>query len=207
MPPTLLGRRWPANSIVWSTDGALLAVIAPHGVDIREGEKLEQVQPDTSLLQGLPCIAASFHGARLLSCIATEICCSMQVAHLDLPNVVAVAFSPKSTYLTTFQRPQPAAGNTEKNLKVTLSPPNCHFHKVWLPCPKNSGVESNIAFSNQVQSCVEVGDVDQCSFLKASCVPHVPAAGLALEEEGCSHAAIPEELQQGHMASHLLHRG
>ena len=47
---------------------------------------------------------------------------NVQVAQLDLSNVVAVAFSPKSTYLTTFQRPQPSAGNTEKNLKV-LSPP------------------------------------------------------------------------------------
>lgn len=51
----------------------------------------------------------------------------MQVAHLDLPNIVAVAFSPKSTYLTTFQRPQPGAGNTEKNLKVDLRLLSCHL--------------------------------------------------------------------------------
>lgn len=50
-----------------------------------------------------------------------------QVAKLDLPNVVAVAFSPKSTYLTTFQRPQPSAGNTEKNLKVRSLLLSCHL--------------------------------------------------------------------------------
>jgi hypothetical protein len=44
----------------------------------------------------------------------------MQVAFLDLPGVAAVAFSPKNTYLTTFQRPQPGAGNAEKNLKVLI---------------------------------------------------------------------------------------
>lgn len=46
--------------------------------------------------------------------------CYMQVAFLDLPGVAAVAFSPKNTYLTTFQRPQPGAGNAEKNLKVVI---------------------------------------------------------------------------------------
>ena len=43
-----------------------------------------------------------------------------QAALLNLPNIVAIAFSPKNTYLTTFQRPQPGAGNAEKNLKVTF---------------------------------------------------------------------------------------
>ena len=42
----------------------------------------------------------------------------MQVAVIDAPNPVAAAFSPKNTYLTVFQRPQPGAGNAEKNLKV-----------------------------------------------------------------------------------------
>ena len=42
-----------------------------------------------------------------------------QAALLNLPNIVAIAFSPKNTYLITFQRPQPGAGNAEKNLKVT----------------------------------------------------------------------------------------
>ncbi|BDA46939.1 Eukaryotic translation initiation factor 2A [Coccomyxa sp. Obi] len=41
-----------------------------------------------------------------------------QVAALELPMVVAVCFSPKNTYLTTFQRPPPGSGNAEKNLKV-----------------------------------------------------------------------------------------
>ena len=44
---------------------------------------------------------------------------ALQAAPLNLPNIVAIAFSPKNTYLTTFQRPQPGAGNAEKNLKVT----------------------------------------------------------------------------------------
>ena len=150
MPNTRLSRRWPANSIVWSTDGALLAVIAPHGVDIREGEKLEQVQPDTSSLSkfALHCCLPSC-GARLLPCIAIEICCNMQVAHLDLPNVVAVAFSPKSTYLTTFQRPQPAAGNTEKNLKVPS--PRCTATPTTAGCPAlgRPGIDGYIVFSNK----------------------------------------------------------
>ncbi|KAK9918766.1 hypothetical protein WJX75_006714 [Coccomyxa subellipsoidea] len=41
-----------------------------------------------------------------------------QVAALDLPSVVAVSFSPKNTYLNTFQRPPQGSGNAEKNLKV-----------------------------------------------------------------------------------------
>ena len=39
---------------------------------------------------------------------------------LKLPQIVAVAFSPNSTYLQTFQRPQKDAGNADKNLKVAI---------------------------------------------------------------------------------------
>lgn len=42
-------------------------------------------------------------------------------AKLDIPELHAVAFSPKSTYLITFQRPNKEAGNADKNLKVRLS--------------------------------------------------------------------------------------
>ena len=33
------------------------------------------------------------------------------------------------------------------------------------------------------------------------------ATGVGVEEKDSSHAAVPEELQQGHLAGHLLHRG
>lgn len=41
-----------------------------------------------------------------------------QVATIDASNPAAVAFSPRNTYLTVFQKPQQGAGNAEKNLKV-----------------------------------------------------------------------------------------
>ena len=41
-----------------------------------------------------------------------------QVAMMDAPDPAAVAFSPRNTYLTIFQKPQQGAGNAEKNLKV-----------------------------------------------------------------------------------------
>lgn len=37
---------------------------------------------------------------------------------LKVPQIVAVAFSPSSTFLQTFQRPQKEAGNADKNLKL-----------------------------------------------------------------------------------------
>jgi len=40
------------------------------------------------------------------------------VARLEAPGVMAAAFSPRGTYLATFQRTRPEAGNTEKNLKA-----------------------------------------------------------------------------------------
>jgi len=43
----------------------------------------------------------------------------LQDSILKLPQIVAVAFSPGSTLLQTFQRPQKEAGNADKNLKVT----------------------------------------------------------------------------------------
>jgi len=43
---------------------------------------------------------------------------NVQVARLEAPGVMAAAFSPLGTYLATFQRTRPEAGNTEKNLKV-----------------------------------------------------------------------------------------
>jgi hypothetical protein len=45
---------------------------------------------------------------------------SLQDTILKLPQIVAVAFSPGSTFLQTFQRPQKEAGNADKNLKVTM---------------------------------------------------------------------------------------
>lgn len=42
-----------------------------------------------------------------------------QVSALELLLVVAVSFSPKNTYLTTFQRPPQGSSNAEKNLKVS----------------------------------------------------------------------------------------
>jgi hypothetical protein len=44
----------------------------------------------------------------------------LQDSILKLPQIVAVAFSPGSTLLQTFQRPQKEAGNADKNLKVTM---------------------------------------------------------------------------------------
>ena len=44
----------------------------------------------------------------------------LQDSILKLPQIVAVAFSPDSTLLQTFQRPQKEAGNADKNLKVTM---------------------------------------------------------------------------------------
>lgn len=44
----------------------------------------------------------------------------MQSKTIELPNVVAVAFSSSGTYLQTFQRPQKDAGNAEKNLRVSI---------------------------------------------------------------------------------------
>ncbi len=44
----------------------------------------------------------------------------LQDSILKLPQLVAVAFSPGSTFLQTFQRPQKEAGNADKNLKVTM---------------------------------------------------------------------------------------
>ena len=41
-----------------------------------------------------------------------------QVARLEAPGVMAAAFSPLGTYLATFQRTRPEAGNAEKKLKV-----------------------------------------------------------------------------------------
>lgn len=45
---------------------------------------------------------------------------SIQGTILKVPQIVAVAFSPSSTFLQTFQRPQKEAGNADKNLKVTM---------------------------------------------------------------------------------------
>lgn len=42
-----------------------------------------------------------------------------EVVRLPVPGVLAVAFSPKGTYLTTYQKPVKAeGGGIEKNLKV-----------------------------------------------------------------------------------------
>jgi hypothetical protein len=41
-----------------------------------------------------------------------------QIAVFDVPNVVAAAFSPRTAFLTTYQKPQQPGGNAEKNLKV-----------------------------------------------------------------------------------------
>lgn len=49
---------------------------------------------------------------------------NVQVARLEAPGVMAAAFSPLGTYLATFQRTRPEAGNTEKNLKV--HPSGCY---------------------------------------------------------------------------------
>ncbi len=45
-----------------------------------------------------------------------------QVARLEAPGVMAAAFSPRGTYLATFQRTRPEAVNTEKNLKARAGP-------------------------------------------------------------------------------------
>ncbi len=51
--------------------------------------------------------------------------CAFQDRIIKLPQIVAVAFSPNSTFLQTFQRPQKDAGNADKNLKVMALAYNC----------------------------------------------------------------------------------
>ena len=63
----------------------------------------------------MPCVQ-SWHTIRSDEKVLINII--LQVASLELPNLTAVAFSPKATYLTTFQRLQPGTGSAEKNLKV-----------------------------------------------------------------------------------------
>ena len=55
-----------------------------------------------------------------VQCQAQNVAFHFQDTTLKLPQIVAVAFSPNSTYLQTFQRPQKDAGNADKNLKVAI---------------------------------------------------------------------------------------
>ena len=124
---------------------------------------------------------------------------AMQVAHVDLPNVVAVAFSPKSTYLTTYQRPQPGAGNTEKNLKVRVAFAESSYASL--------GATGYRVCSRGCVKPVLRGSVEQGSLCRHGLSSHVYAVGLAVEGSESSHAAVSEGLQQGHVAGRLLHRG
>ena len=55
------------------------------------------------------------------TCMHCAECCyyhGTQEAKLEAPGIHAVAFSPKGTFLITFQRPSKEAGNADKNLKA-----------------------------------------------------------------------------------------
>lgn len=100
-----------ASASVWSADGALLALMSAGVVTVYDTATEEQVRLQTAHTGtqsgplGMP-IAHVEH---------------TQVARLEVPGVMAAAFSPRGTYLATFQRTRPDAGNTEKNLKARPS--------------------------------------------------------------------------------------
>ncbi len=114
----------PAGALVWSADGAFLALLTAKGVTIFDGDSEEQA--GTLPPEMLPWHVSDHMAWFLCQCCASIACVfekgqvRMQAAFIDAPNPAAVAFSPGNTYLTTFQKPQQGAGNAEKNLKVAV---------------------------------------------------------------------------------------
>ena len=121
--------------MVWSEDGAYLALLSAKGVAVIDADLEEQVwaclcsfarhacsqDSVASHCSSLQCIPdAPLHLGFVVSLAFTEGWAVTQVAVIDAPNPSAAAFSPGNTYLTVFQRLQPGAGNAEKNLKVHL---------------------------------------------------------------------------------------
>ena len=102
-----------ASASVWSADGALLALMSGGVVTVYDTNTEEQVRLQEA------------HTVTLSSTLGTPVAYveHTQVAQLEVPGVMAAAFSPRGTYLATFQRTRPDAGNTEKNLKARISAP------------------------------------------------------------------------------------
>lgn len=63
--------------------------------------------------------------------IAPKLLVAAQTGKLDVANLIAAAWSPRGTYLQTYERPSKEQGNAHKNLKVTLLRALRVISRVW----------------------------------------------------------------------------